>query len=370
MPNASSQPSSSRKVPAFTIALCGLAMMALAQLLVAAMALATRFEESQKVKIVEKTVAKPVIVRVPDATSAAPPIATAQPPAAPPPYRPPAPEPPPRPDPTPLREPEIADPRAEKLFREAREARVAGDMGKAIVKLEEAAIQSPESPSIRYELGLVHEQMGVYDTATSHYQKIFEMGISQAGKYYDLAARKLRDGFDKPDAMLGKLSLGRVRIFKNSNYENGQQVVLTIPVQKAPTEEIDIAELAVSVMFFNRNAKGEIVQLEDNSWVNQLWTTLPFDWVGGEESLRMIYTIPKSLSGADSLFGRVDYYGQTVSLMYKGEIMAVQAWPSDLYARMPRGSLGEGGSMQPEFEDTLPPDFNPDAPLLPPLPEN
>jgi hypothetical protein len=50
--------------------------------------------------------------------------------------------------------------------------------------------------------------------------------------------------------------------------------------------------------------------------------------------------------------------------------MAVQAWPSDLYARMPRGGLGDGGSMQPEFQDSLPPDFNPDAPLLPPLPEN
>jgi hypothetical protein len=369
MPPASSQPSSSGKVPAFTIAACGLALMAIAQLLVAGMALATRFEESQKVKIVEKTVAKPVIVRVPDATLAKPPsTAVAQAPITPPPARPIAPETPRRPDPTPLREPEIADPRAEKLFREAREARVAGDMGKAIVKLEEAASQSPESPNIRYELGLVHEQMGVYDIATSNYQKIFEMGISQAGKYYDLAAKKLRDGFDKPDAMLGKLSLGRVRIFKNSNYEDGEQVILTIPVQKAPTEEIDIAELAVSVVFFNRNSKGDIVQLEDNSWVNQVWTTLPFDWVGSEESLRMIYTIPKSGNGVDPLFGSVSYYGQTVSLIYKGETMAVQAWPSDLYARMPRGS--DGGSMQPELQDSLPPDFNPDAPLLPLLPEN
>ena len=344
--------------------------MAIAQLLVAGMALATRFEESQKVKIVEKTVAKPVIVRVPDATLAKRPVAVVPPSVSDTPARPVATATPRRPDPTPLREPEIADPRAEKLFREACEARVAGDMGKAIVKLEEAATQAPESPNIRYELGLVHEQMGVYDTATLHYQKIFEMGISQAGKFYDLAAKKLRDGFDKPDAMLGKLSLGRVRIFKNSNYENGEQVLLTIPVQKAPTEEIDTAELAVSVVFFNRNSKGDIVQLEDNSWVNQLWTTLPFDWVGGEESLRMIYTIPKPGGSADPVFGSVNYYGQTVSLVYRGETMAVQAWPSDLYARMPRGGLSDGGSIQPEFQDTLPPDFNPDAPLLPPLPEN
>jgi len=55
MPPATSQPSSNRKVPAFTIALCGLALMAIAQLPVAGMALATRFEESQKVKIVSSS---------------------------------------------------------------------------------------------------------------------------------------------------------------------------------------------------------------------------------------------------------------------------------------------------------------------------
>ena len=345
--------------------------MAIAQLLVAAMALATRFEESREVKIIEKPVATPVVVRVPSAAPVEQPGKAVIPiTPTPPPLRPIAPIPTRLPDPTPVHEPEIADPRAEKLFREAREARVAGDMGKAIVKLQEADTQSPDSPSIYYELGLVHEQMGVYDVATTHYQKIFEMGISQAGKFYDLAARKLRDGFDKPDAMLGKLSLGRVRIFKNSNHKNGEQIYLTIPVQKAPTEEIDITELAVSVVFFNRNAKGDIVQLEDNSWVSQQWLNLPFDWFGGEESLRMIYTIPKPEGTDDPLFGSVSYYGQTVSLVYKGETMAVQAWPSDLYARMPRGGPSDGGSMQPEFQDSLPPDFNPDAPLLPPLPEN
>lgn len=372
MPTAAPQAPANGKLSAFTLSLWVLALIAIAQLLVAAMALATRFEESQKVKIVEKTVATPVIVRVPNGT-ATPPVNAPSAAIAPPVSKPVVQAPPEiarHPNPTPLREPEIADPRAEKLFVEARNARIAGDMGQAIVKLEEAASQAPDNPNIRFELGLVHEQMGVFDTATSYYQKVFEMGLSQAGKYYHLAGKKLRDGFEKPDAMLGKLSLGRVRIFQNPNHPQGHRVILTIPVQKSPSEEIDIAELAVSVVFFNRNSKGQIIQLEDNSWVGQEWTSLPFDWAGGEESLRMIYTIPKAEDTTQQLFGELSYYGQTVTLTYKGETMAVQAWPSELAARMPRGAADADSSMPPEFQDSLPPDFNPDAPLLPALPEN
>ena len=188
------------------------------------MALATRFEESRQVRVVEKEVLKPVIVRVPapaqpprrrwfPARRVPPPAATAL-------------------APTPLTAPQIADPRSERMVNEAREARVAGDMGRAIVKLEEALAQSPEDPSVHYELGLVHEQMGVFDTAATHYEKVFQMGVSGAGSLYEMAAAKLRDGFEQPADMLGKLSLGRVRIFNNPNHEGGQRVILTIPVQK------------------------------------------------------------------------------------------------------------------------------------------
>jgi tetratricopeptide (TPR) repeat protein len=255
------------------------------------------------------------------------------------------------------------------MVNEARQARVAGDMGLAIVKLEEALSQSPEDPSVHYELGLVHEQMGVFDTAAAHYEKVFQMGVSGAGSLYELAAGKLRDGFEQPDAMLGKLALGRVRIFNDPQNEDGQRVILTIPVQKAPAGQIDVADLAVSVTFFNRTSKGEIVQLEDKSWVTEQWVTLPFDWAGGEENLRMNYRIPSQDSQTEHLFGSRTYYGQVVSLLYKGEILDVQAWPRDLAAKIPRSpAANPGDPMLPEFQDSLPPDFDPNLPLLPPLP--
>ncbi len=340
--------------------------MAFIQMLIAGMALATRLEDSRRVRVVEKEVLKTVVVREP----AAMPL-TAEPGVV---SRPPVPKTPqvaaePVVPPTPMATPDVADPRAERLVKEARQARVAGDMGKAVMKLEEALATSPDDPNVHYELGLVHEQMGVFDTAAAHYEKVFQLGVTGAGALYELAANKLRDGFEQADAMLGKLSLGRVRIFNNPNHEGGQRVVLTIPVQKSPGVDVDVADIAVSVVFFNRTSKGEIIQLEDKSWVTEQWVTLPFDWAGGEESLRMNYTIPSQDNQTEHLFGGRAYYGQVVSLIYKGEVMDVQAWPRDLAVRIPRPpSAGTGELRLPEFQDKLPPDFDPEVPLLPALP--
>ncbi len=353
----------------FPLACWALGLMGVVQLLVAGMALATRLEESRQIRIVEKEVFKSLVVRdpkppsVPAATSPNPAVVS----------RPPAPPPPPvapQMPPTPLIAPRIADPGSERMVKEARQARVAGDMGKAVMMLEEALSRSPEDPAVHYELGMVHEQMGVFDTAARHYEKVFQIGVSGAGALYELAAGKLRDGFEQPNAMQGKLALGRVRIFNNPNHENGQRVILTIPVQKSPADEIDVGEIAVSVVFFNRNARGEIVQLEDKTWVAEQWVTLPFDWTGGEENLRMTYTIPPQDVPTEHLFGTRTYYGQVVSLIYKGEVLDVQAWPRDLAVKIPQAPTAAPSSeMLPEFQDQLPPDFDPAMPLLPALPE-
>lgn len=355
--------------PVFAVACWVLGVMAFVELLVAAMALATRFEESKQARVVERQIVKPIVVRLPAAADH-PALATTQTttpgaPAAAPPAEVVMPE------PTPLTAPMIAEPRTERLVKEARVARVAGDMGLAIVKLEEALAQSPGDPTVLYELGLVHEQMGVMDRAADYYEKVFQLGVSEAGSLYEIAAAKLRDGFAQPTDMLGKLSLGRVRIFNDPNHESGQRVILTIPVQKSPASDVNVADIAVSVTFFNKTARGEIIQLDDKSWVTERWLTLPFDWDGGEENLRMTYVIPRQDNPTEHLFGSRTYYGQVVSLSYQEEVLDVQAWPRDLAARIPKSpAAGPADSMLPEFQDQLPPDFDPEVPLLPALPSN
>lgn len=353
----------------FAVALCLLGLMALGQLVVAAMALAVRFKEGQSVRVVEKQVIREVRVEVPVESR----IAAV-----------PAPGPGPvaqpgvtalvptdaGPSPRPLSEPAVSDPSAARLLNEAREARVAGDMGKAIVKLEQALKDAPGEPAVIYELGLVHEQMGIYDRAASHYEEVFRMGMSGAGALYPLAAAKLRDGFSQPADMLGKLSLGRVGIFKNPDPPQAEEVILTIPVQKSPTGEVEMDGIEVEVRFFNRTARGEIRELMDPSWVSSRWISLPFDWAGSEEHLRMTYSIPERDLATTHLFGELSYYGQVVTLSYQGEVLDVQAWPRDLAARITRQpETGYGELPVPDFQDSLPSDFDPSMPLLPSLPE-
>jgi tetratricopeptide (TPR) repeat protein len=348
----------------FVLACSGLGLMAFSQLLVAGMALAVRFEEGQQVRIVEREVEKLVPIRI--SVPVAPPHTEVQPPAVTAKVEQPA-----TPKPAPLEVPAIADPRSERLVTEARQARVAGDMGMAIVKLEEALKESPGDPNVLFELGMVHELMGVYDMASRYYEDVFQMGVSGAGELYQAAAAKLRDGFEQPSDMLGKIALGRVRIFKDARAEGGQRVVLTVPVQKAPGQEVKSTEIEVAVTFFNKTTKGDIVQLEDESWASPDWVSLPFDWAGGEETLRMNYLIPERDAQTAHLFGALSYYGQVVTLTYQGEILDVQAWPRDLAARIGQSAptANPYGDF-PEFldQDILPPNFDPDIPLLNPLP--
>ena len=337
--------------------------MAFVQLLVAALALATKFEESRQTKTVIKEVPKLIAVRIPTAAPAPSSPVVSRPPVV----TPPAVTSPSLPPPTPITLPQVGDPRSERLVKQARQARVAGDMDLAILKLEEALTQSQDDPNIHYELGLVHEQMGVFDIASAHYEKVYQMGIAKAGSLFELAAAKLRDGFEQADAMLGKLSLGRIRTFNDLKNEAGQQVVLTIPVQKAPGEVIDGAKVSVEVLIFNRSGKGEILQLEDRSWSKEQWMNPPFDWADGEENLRTTYTIPPQDEQTEHLFGERSYYGQVVILRYDEEVLDVQVWPRNLAVKIP-GSVTppSGDPMLPEFQNSLPPDFDPNLPLLPP----
>ena len=343
----------------FVGACSALALLAFSQILIAAIALAIRIENGKQIRIVERQVEKLIPIRI---AGPAPPPQFATPPRA-------EPTLPPVPEPQLNQTPTVADPRSERLVKEGRKARIAGDMGLAILKLEEALRDSPDDPTVLYELGMVHEAMGVYGEASRYYESVFKLGASSAGDLYEMAAAKLRDGFEQPTDMLGKVALGRVRIFNDPKAPGGQRVVLSVPVQKAPGEQIEADQIEVAITFFNKTNQGKIVQLEDSSWAVPAWVSLPFDWRGGEEMLRMNYIIPQRDAQTTHLFGDLTYYGQVVSLTYRGEVLDVQAWPRDLAARIGQVAPTGGASELPEFldQDILPPNFDPDIPLLNPL---
>jgi hypothetical protein len=241
-------------------------------------------------------------------------------------------------------------------------------MVRAILKLEEASGRSPDEPSVHYELGLVHEMMGVYDTAADYYEKVTQLGVAGAGSLYEKAMEKLGVGL-VPELQVGKMVLGRVRVYNDPHHQDGQRVILTIPVQKAPGAEIEVGDLDVMVEFFNRSTRDGIVPLEDNSNVVWQWPSEPCDWAEGEETARVTYDIPRQDLATEHLFGELAYYGQVVSLIYNGEVLDMQAWPPNLAARSRQKTVEPLQPLAPEFLDNqnLPLDFDPNLPMvLPP----
>jgi hypothetical protein len=360
-------PVTEARVPVFPIACWALGLMAFCQLLVAGLSLGARLEASRQVRVVEKEVIKVVAVpaasrpgEVPAAVVTRPPVPVAVAPTAASSNLPPA---------RPLQTPPVADPVTERLVTEAKQARVASDMGLAILKLEEAKGRSPGDPVVLFELGLTHEAMGVFDTASDYFAEVVQLGATEAGTLYVRANAKLRDGF-QVEAPTGKLKLGRVQVFNNPEHQDGLQTILTIPVETAPGVEIDPLDLSITVEFFNRSKRDGIVPREDNTVVTEKWVSEPCDWADGEETLRMTYLIPTRDQATDHLFGEVSYYGQVVSLHYQGEVVDLQAWPPALAARSRERATAPQDPQTPEFFDPTnpPPDFDPNHPMVLPPP--
>jgi hypothetical protein len=333
-----------------------LGIVAFVQLIVAGVGLAMRLEQSREVKVVEK------IISVPRSTSKSDVSAEPQtdidlanidyPPDAPHKSR-------ALPQAEELDTPAIADPTVEKLVKEGREARIAENMMSAITKLEEAISIAPNEPNTLFELGRVYETMGIYDRASSYYQKVFELGTSVAGILYQQAATRLKDGFEQPSQKEGRVTLSRVRVFEDTRYEKGQKIVLTIPVQSVPSEKIDTKDLEVTVNFFDQlGVKKEIKEAAtDISKIDYKWISAPIDWVKGEETLQVIYILPPQDVQDEHLFGERKYYGQVVELTYKGELIDAQAWPRLLARKFNKPEES------PLFTDQE--NINPDSPLLP-----
>ncbi|MEM9235319.1 MAG: hypothetical protein AAGB14_00970 [Verrucomicrobiota bacterium] len=347
----------------FRLACWVLGLIAFVQLLTAGVALAVRMENAREVRVEKEIVTKIVTIgSKPKEEPAGPVVALPPPPAVPAEV--------PLPPARPLDAPPIEDPEVEKLVNEGRKARVDEDMGRAIIKLEEAREREPNEPNVLYELGLVYETMAAYDTALAEkaaaaYQKVFELGTTKAGALYPLAAAKLRDGIAMPTDMRGKLSLGRVRIFKDDSLRDEERVVVTVPVSAAPGDEPSADDFFVQVHFFDKNSQGEVLPALHEANVTATkttrWITEPIDWLGGEEQMRVSYTIPRASAPDAHLFGRRSYYGQVVELIYKNEIIDSQAWPRHLASR---SQVEPQQGFEPLFLDS---DFDPNLGVLPPL---
>jgi len=267
-----------------------------------------------------------------------------------------------------LNVPLIADPKIERLFLEARDAFVAGDMRKSLLKLEESIKQEPKEPNLLYMMGTCFEVMGQFAKASDYYQRVIELG-SDAGALYPLAAGKLTEGFTENIEMLGLMSLGRVRKFKDSEDKAINKIFLTIPVYASSKKEVDATKVELKVRVFDKNRRGAVVEALPQNAPFTEWTTGIADWAKGtEEVLRATYSLPSS-KNARSLEER-KYFGYVVELFYEGVLIDLRAEPRMLFSKVNTGAFRDGSGEVP-FQNILDfpiEDSNPYNPLLPPLP--
>ena len=118
------------------------------------------------------------------------------------------------------------------LIRRGVSAMVAGDMRRCILSLEQATTMSPHHPAVLYYYGMAYDKLLNPRKARDYYAKLFRMR-EQAGKYFELASRRLTFGMEQPSALRGKLAFGPHRVQHTFDTEQGENVNILLPVMLA-----------------------------------------------------------------------------------------------------------------------------------------
>lgn len=234
----------------------------------------------------------------------------------------------------------LADP-ATNMSREemvglAKQVRSLGDMQGALEVLRKADLRFPGSPEVTAELAQCYEEMGLTAKSSALWRQLQEMSPERAGGWRDLAKRRLQappapaSQTQGLDFMPQTLSLGACRARRDTNFTNGEKVVLNIPILRRGNVPVDPALVDINVYFFDRVNGREISQtIADDP--PTAWTAPPVDWAGiGEEPLEVTYFMPNLTPGEVAAHGKRAYHGYVVRLYYQNKLQDVAAEPRDL----------------------------------------
>ena len=227
--------------------------------------------------------------------------------------------------------PVIADPVVERLLNEARAARIARDVVRSTMKLEEAQVLAPKNPNVLYELAVNFEALGNVDSAADYYMKVHELGIMEAGSLFKKAGLKLERGVKKENRDIAALS--GVRALEPIFDRQGERRSVNIAITSAPERDFDPELVHVQVHFFeeeNGDLRKAPIDTADASMTGSLCTSMPYDWQDGEEIIEVWYRIPPQDRAERAIFGDRKFHGFVAVLYYDGKRVDVYAQPSVL----------------------------------------
>ncbi len=249
----------------------------------------------------------------------------------------------------------------DELIRQGVAAMISGDMKRCVLSLEQATTLSPDHPALLYYYGMAYDKLLNPRKARDYYSKLFRMR-EQAGKYFQLASRRLTFGMELPSALRGKLAFGPHRIQHTYDTEQGENVSIMLPVMLAPGERIRPDDIYITIQFFDlvNGRKIDFSRITPKlSWTNEKPT-----WNDCEEDLMVQYNVPQADGAEAEGVADVKYYGFTAKLYYQGEPLDCISSPSALILHEQRlnsrrRGLGPGGllpddGLSPYAEEAVP----------------
>jgi tetratricopeptide (TPR) repeat protein len=250
--------------------------------------------------------------------------------------------------------PVIADPVVERLLKEARAARVVGDVVKATLKLQEAENREPRDPSVLYAIAMNYEALQVYDNAADYYLEVHALGPQVAGSLFRKAAEKLGKGVAPEMTELAVLNA--VRRLEPEFSPRGEKRTVSLAITTAPQEKFDPDLLHVQVHFFE-TSDGDLskapIDGSDPSATGSLCTTLPYDFSDGEEILHVWYRVPPRERRDRALFGTRDFHGFVAELYYDGRLLDIRAQPRTLVHEIRSQKAASPDSWDPDIDPIL-----------------
>ncbi|HEY1120962.1 MAG TPA: hypothetical protein VGE67_05160, partial [Haloferula sp.] len=139
-----------------------------------------------------------------------------------------------------------------------------------------------------------------------------------------------------------------------------------------PDTKLEKDDLQVKITLYDsfmKNGKREIVETQVGVPADRVeYPTGEFDFKSGEELVRFPYVLERDNLQQEHLFGKREFYGYVVELIYKGEVLDTVPWPRHLASRSASANQQQQSPSGNPWDD-MPEFLNVDGPgVLPNLP--
>lgn len=214
------------------------------------------------------------------------------------------------------------------LIEKSRSLIKKNDRLQALKALHDAEPLVPSNPAALAEIANAFENLDANDHALELWEKIAQFGDA-AGIYYTAAEAKLANAGSTAKPRSPKrpaITLAKPTLKDTSAKSPGKNLLLTIPIQKAQPDDLDVKDITIQVHFYDQLKDGTVQRTDSESAYR--WADTPVDWKKGSESLEVNY-----LNNSKREEKRL--HGYVIALYYRNRLQDFRAEPPKLGTQFP-----------------------------------